>query len=349
MTAATSRRRPRLPAAFRAILASALLAAALAACGGGPPPPPAPAAGLPQPGDYDAGRLARPIRINGEPVPYRFFFRTLLPGGRARIDLAASGLRPEIAAGHLDTAFGTVWTAPDRPGAYPMLFRDAAGHVEAQVMMFVLVPAQAAAGGSIGGYEIGSYQQEPYKGFPQYLPPAGFIEVTEAMTAIPVSPHFTLGQFLAKQESDFPKYLVLNPDLLVKLEEILEALNAAGHRADGLHVMSGYRTPAYNRKIGSGAYSRHVFGAAADIFPDSAPANNLMDDLNRDGIVDVADALWLVDLVERMYPAEGPAAPAERMLGGVAAYKANPWHGPFVHVDVRGWNIRWGLGAPEKE
>ncbi|MFC3226333.1 D-Ala-D-Ala carboxypeptidase family metallohydrolase [Marinibaculum pumilum] len=349
MTAAASRRKRRPAPVVRAALAATLLAVLLAACGGGPPPPPPPATGLPQPGDYDPGRIAFPVRINGEPIPYRFFFRTLLPGGRAKIDLGRSGLTPEIAAGHLDTRFGPVWTAPDRPGAYPMLFRGADGHVEAQVMMFVLVPAQAAATGSIGAYEIGSYREEPYKGFAQYLPPVGYIEVTEAMTAMPVSPHFTLGQFLAKQESDFPKYLVLNPDLLVKLEEILEALNAAGHRADGLNVMSGYRTPAYNRRIGSGAYSRHVFGAAADIFPDTTPADNLMDDLNRDGRIDVDDALRLVEMVERMYPAEGPAAPPERMLGGVAAYKANPWHGPFVHVDVRGWNIRWGLGAPEKE
>ncbi len=336
-------RLPGVPHRPLAVAAFAFLAGLLAACGGPPPPPDTRVIG---PGDFDPGRNALPIRINGVQIPYRTFFRTILPGGRAVIDLPGhAGLRVQVPAGQVDSDYGLVWTAPDRPGAYPMVFRDGSGRSRAAVIMFVMVPAGAAATGSIGAYEIGAYRQEPYKGFPQYLPPIGFIQVDENMTGIHVSPHFTLGQFLAKQESDFPKYLVLNPDLLVKLEELLEELNASGHRADGLQVMSGYRTPAYNRRIGSGAYSRHVYGAAADVFPDTAPKDGLMDDLNRDGRIDVGDALWLAGLVERKFPETAP----EARLGGVAAYPANEWHGPFVHVDVRGWNIRWGLGAPEKE
>jgi len=329
-------------AARRAAVAMCCLA--LLACGGPPPekplPPPPPT--IP---DFDSGRITETIRINGSPVPYRMFFRSILPGGKAVIELDRAKLMVEAQAGDLDRRFGLIWTAPQAPGAYALLFRDReTGHAVSMVTMFVTVPAAVAAraGHRIGDYEIGPYAEEPFKGMPAYLPPFGFIQVTESMTPIHVTPHFTLGQFLARQESDFPKYLLLDPDLLVKLERILEELNRLGHRNWGLHVMSGYRTPFHNRRVGSGIYSRHVYGAAADIFPDSNPRDGLIDDLNGDGRRDVEDALWLADLVERMFA----DSKEEALLGGVAAYAPNPFHGPFVHVDVRGWHARWGLGAP---
>jgi len=103
---------------------------------------------------------------------------------------------------------------------------------------------------------------------------------------MPVSPHFKLGQFLCKQPGGFPKYLVLDEILVLKLELILEELNRRGHAADTLHIMSGYRTPYYNKAIGNVDYRRHLWGKAADIFIDAAPADDMMDDLNRDGAVD---------------------------------------------------------------
>lgn len=326
------------------LLAVAALAL-LAACGTTPPPPePEPPPALPQPSDFDAGRNPYPVRINGEAVPYRIFFRAIAPGGRAVIDLGETGLRVEAGAGSFQTAFAPVWTAPQRPGAYPLVFRTPENEVALVVTMYVTVPAAAAASGRIGHYEIGRYEETPYKGFHSYLPPTGFIQVTEQMVDNRVSPHFTLGQFLAKQKADFPKYILLSPDLIVKLEEVLEELNARGHRFDGFHVMSGYRTPAYNRSLGSGPYSRHVYGAAADIFPDR-DGDRQIDDLNGDGVSDLADAVWLAEMVERKYASD----PRTWMHGGVAAYTATQYHGPFVHIDTRGWNVRWGVGAPEKK
>ena len=60
----------------------------------------------------------------------------------------------------------------------------------------------------------------------------------------------------------------LRPRLLLKLEMMLEKVNAAGYRCDTFQVMSGYRTPHYNMAIGNVKYSRHVWGGAADIFVD---------------------------------------------------------------------------------
>ena len=85
-----------------------------------------------------------------------------------------------------------------------------------------------------------------------------------------MSPHFRLKQFLCKEDTskDFPKYVVLKERLPLKLEAILERVNAMGFKTDTLHVMSAYRTPYYNHAIGDVKYSMHQWGSAADIYVD---------------------------------------------------------------------------------
>jgi hypothetical protein len=61
-----------------------------------------------------------------------------------------------------------------------------------------------------------------------------------------------------------------------------------------------------------------------------------MDDLNGDRRVDSRDVrviLRAVERVERLHP---------ELSGGVGVYRATRAHGPFAHVDVRGWRARWG-------
>jgi hypothetical protein len=197
----------------------------------------------------------------------------------------------------------------------------------------VLVPATRVRDGRLNGYRIGRYPAAGRRG-DLYAPPRGFIEVRSGDRDTKVSPHFELGQFLSKQESDFPKYLVLDPLLLLKLERLVERLRRAGIDVDTLHVMSGYRTPFYNAAIGNVAFSRHLWGNAADVFVDE-DRNGTMDDLTGDGRIDRADAERLKALaldVERASP---------DLVGGVASYPGTAAHGPFVHVDVRGRAARW--------
>ena len=104
--------------------------------------------------------------------------------------------------------------------------------------------------------------------------------------------------------------------------------------------MSGYRTPSYNAAIGNGRYSRHVYGGAADIYID-VDGDGIMDDLNADGVLDRRDAGALYDLVDRLL--QDPAH--THLHGGLGEYGSNSAHGPFVHVDERGWNARWGRSA----
>ncbi len=126
--------------------------------------------------------------------------------------------------------------------------------------------------------------------------------------------------------------------LLLKLELILERTNERGYRCDTFHIMSGYRTPYYNKAIGNVRYSRHVWGGAADIFVDENPKDAMMDDLNQDGVIDFRDAAVVYDIVDDLFgrPFYAP------FTGGLGRYRKTTAHGPFVHVDVRGFRARWG-------
>ena len=123
-----------------------------------------------------------------------------------------------------------------------------------------------------------------------------------------------------------------------KLELVLTELEAQGYDVAGVKVMSGFRTPRYNvsggNTAGRAALSRHMYRDAADIFLDG-DVNGVMDDLNRDGRVNIRDAqvmLAAVDRVEREHP---------ELIGGAGVYVASAGHGPFIHIDTRGFRARW--------
>ena len=128
---------------------------------------------------------------------------------------------------------------------------------------------------------------------------------------------------------------MLSEALILKLERVVEALDRAGHDVDTLQVMSGYRTPFYNERIGNVRDSQHTAGTAADVFVDEK-RDGRMDDLNGDGIVTRDDAIWLFELVDRM-----DRLPDALFKGGLGDYGSTAAHGPFVHVDVRGRLARW--------
>lgn len=229
-----------------------------------------------------------------------------------------------------------VWLAGKEPGFHHLSVTGPDG----DVMLLTLAverSAEQTRDGVLNGYRIGDYPGTPLRGLPIFHPPAGYVEVHEEHLDIPVSPRFLLGQFLCKQPSGFPRYLVLRERLLLKLEYLLDRLHDAGRPVSSFHVMSGYRTPDYNTSIGNGHYSRHVWGGAADIFIDEQPRDGVMDDLNGDGRIDRRDAVWLTSFIERLATRDD----YQPYIGGLSAYGATAAHGPFVHVDVRGWPARW--------
>jgi hypothetical protein len=297
-----------------------------------------------EPPPFDNGKVSFAVSVRDETVDYGVFAGTVLPGGVLPVAVRAkpvSGVfEAETTGGELREAGPGKWqwTAPKQVGLYSLTIRSKNTGESMRLNLFVLVPRTQVQDGSLNGYRIDSYPATAFKGLEIYKPPRGFIEVTEANVDTPVSPHFTLGQFLCKQSGGWPKYVVLRERLLLKLELLLEQVNAAGFRTDTFHVMSGYRTPYYNRAIGNVKYSRHVYGGAADIFIDEQPRDGVMDDLNQDGRIDVHDAGVLYDLIDRLYGTEI----YEPYVGGLGRYKKTSAHGPFVHVDVRGFRARWG-------
>jgi hypothetical protein len=252
--------------------------------------------------------------------------------------VAGSGSVAQPAAGRIEPLGSGLWswTSPPAPGLYPIKVVPPDSNDAVILQAFVLVPYDQLRGELLNGYQIGRYPEKPLHGLADYRPPAGFVEVTPENEDALASPHFHLKQFLCKQPAGSRKYVVLNERLLLTLEYILEQVNAAGYRATTFHVLSGYRTPAYNRSLGNVRYSLHQYGAAADIFIDEN-ADGLMDDLNSDGSSDIRDAEVLYRLIE-----DAAARPeAQGLIGGLGKYPRTAAHGPFVHVDVRNRKARW--------
>jgi len=131
--------------------------------------------------------------------------------------------------------------------------------------------------------------------------------------------------------------VVLRERLILKLEILLEHVNAEGIPARTFSVMSGYRTPFYNKMLGNVKLSRHMWGDAADVYINSDPNVVGMGDLNGDGKVDAKDAELLYDMMEEI---NGKPA-FNRFIGGLGWYKPTKSHGPFVHVDARGTAAHW--------
>jgi uncharacterized protein YcbK (DUF882 family) len=231
--------------------------------------------------------------------------------------------------------------ASGAPGVYPLAGTGAAAEAALQQLsLIVLKPFSAKVNGRIGSYRLGNW---PYEGktpvSESYATPKGFIEVTHETFGTSVSEHFKLGQFVTHDQSDvWPKYVVLDRRLLDKLELTIAQINRMGYHVGTFTVMSGFRTPQYNEQgVGAGgrsAISRHQYGDAADVYPDDDHDGRL-DDLNRDGRVDLKDARILASAAEAV-EAANPG-----LVGGIGIYPATSAHGPFVHIDARGSRARW--------
>lgn len=288
---------------------------------------------------WDPGRLAIPVVIDERPIPYPVFAIYLMPGQSFDAHFIDATQGGEIRFGGETGKVGEMaLKAPGEPGLTRLEIENAASGELAVINVFTMTPASRVdPGGYLDGYRIGAYPKTPLRGLDIYLPPTGFVEVTADNADTELSPNFRLGQFVAKQAGGYPKYVVLRAGLLLKLENILATLNERGHPTDGFVIMSGYRTPYYNRAIGNVPYSRHVYGGAADIYIDDSPRDGRMDDVNGDGVVNRKDARWLANFINEM-SREGEFGPR---VGGLGVYGSNAAHGPFVHVDVRGTLARW--------
>lgn len=296
--------------------------------------------------DFVATKAPFALQVNGKTVYHNISFEPLMPGDEVIFTVGknlASRTSLTINQNTVPRRLSSfVWRAPAKPGLYSADIRLAPDTKKGQVQkitvqLFVMVPASKVKNGYLNGYRIGDYPA-PLRGLQAYKAPQGFIEVNAVNRDTQISPNFTLGRFLSKQSSDYPKYLLLQPALLTKLEELLEEVNAKGIKTNSFVIMSGYRTPWYNRAIKNVASSYHIYGGAADIYIDVNPQDGRMDDVNKDGKRDRADAAYLYQIANSLFPRQN----RPELTGGLGEYGSNAAHGPFIHVDVRGSRARWG-------
>ena len=228
---------------------------------------------------------------------------------------------------------------PKQPGIWQLVL--SAGQALAPIADFSVItrrPLSARRNGRVGLYFIGVWPTER-AAHAGYRTPSGFIEVTPQNQNTYLSEHFQLKDFLTHgQENVWPKYVVLDMRLVDKLELVLDELQRQGIDPSGITVMSGFRTPEYNANggltAGRATLSRHMYGDASDVFIDN-DGDYVMDDLNHDGRINVGDAKVVAaaaERVERRHPS---------LVGGVGIYTSGPGHGPFVHIDTRGYRARW--------
>lgn len=286
-------------------------------------------------GAYASERRPFSIAFHGIESDLPIISTTIMPGGTMRVQAMADA---RADAGALTQDKGEwVWTAPREPGRATLQFFK--GDQDITLNVFILTPFENGVQKDLNGYKIGAYSKTAYRGLQSYSAPRGFIDLASGPRDLKISPHFTLGQFICKQQPGHdPTYLLIRPGMLLKLETLLEAANDNGWDADTFTVMSGFRTPFYNASIGNvTTSSRHLFGGAADIYIDQ-DGDGVMDDLDGDGKITKDDARALAKLAERLAQTGGANWPA----GGIGVYGSNAAHGPFVHIDARGYRARWG-------
>lgn len=114
---------------------------------------------------------------------------------------------------------------------------------------------------------------------------------------LPLSPYFRLVEFASRDGAD---EVLVHPALV---QSVLDPVRL--HFGSPVHISSGYRSPAHNRRIGGARNSRHVYGMAADI------------------------------VVRGVSPADVHAFIETLDPGGLGRY------GSFTHVDVQGTGRRW--------
>lgn len=271
-------------------------------------------------------------------------------------------------AGNLNTV---IWTLPETPGIHTLTVNGetegetttSGTQVDALVLeandeelrVQVLTPFDRRGAGVIDGYPIGIYPDEMARDVPGpvernvaiYAPPTHFWHVTEDTLDAHISPHFTLGDLTSVPMVAGEAYIAISPQLIDKLEALYAGCEHRGHiPADATHgitVLRSYVTPnrlTQLRQAGANisTFTRHIYGDAAIVIVD-VDGDGLMDDLNRDGIVDQADAQLLADEVENL----------ERTLGrgGIGVYGTRPAGDPelpdtpMVQFDCRGERARW--------
>ena len=277
-------------------------------------------------------------------IPLKTFSIFVLPREDIKISIAAEDRGQtytiELGGKIYESSTSFNWKAHAESGHYQATIREknkAESGSEIKINVFVLHPYENKNGQYLEDFRIGYYPEIPADKKEMYSKPKGFLKIDQSLLELNLTPHFKMKQFLTGQSSDLPQFIAIQESLILKLEFFLEEVNKAGYYAESFGIVSLYRTPYFNKKIGNNTdFSRHLFGDAADIYIDNS-GNEWMDDLNGDGQFTKADSDILADLAVKFDQKEE----FNDLQGGVCSYKGNGVRGPFLHIDTRGRHITW--------
>lgn len=254
---------------------------------------------------------------------------------------------------------------PPKPGNYPLrisVSREAvSGNIRMplppdqvlELTLLVMAPFDRSGNGLVGDYPVGIYPNEngsTVSSFVEnhrdlYAPPKSLILGSPQVQALPVSAHFVLGDFVSPPDRGKPCYLALDPRLLDILEAAIARLQSewgVPENAKPMVVLSAFLSPNElmqfkARGVDLALFSRYQYGDAAAIIWD-ADGDGRMDDLNRDGATNLADAQLLADRLADVQRRLG-------IFGGIGAEEKPklPYmpDTPYVDIDTRGVSSRW--------
>ena len=136
-----------------------------------------------------------------------------------------------------------------------------------------------------------------------------FLGRSKSASVLSGTPNFSAHEFRCRDGSDVPpKYRHSTQVLMWQLEELRSHLGGVRIR-----IVSGYRSPKYNKRISGAKRSKHMLGQAADIRVDGYTPKQ------------VADAIEELILLGHM------------RQGGLGRYPR------FTHYDIRpSGKARWG-------
>ena len=134
------------------------------------------------------------------------------------------------------------------------------------------------------------------------------LERIEETTLPDSTENFSLAEFACKDGSPVPDEM--RDDTLMLMANLEVLRKELGDKA--IRIVSGYRSPEYNAKVGGSKGSKHMLAQAADIR------------------VSGVQPKIVADTIERLIKA------GDMQEGGLGRYAG------FTHYDIRGKRARWG-------
>jgi uncharacterized protein YcbK (DUF882 family) len=253
-----------------------------------------------------------------------------------------------------------IWTAPSKPGNYWLEIklevkpepgddkedreRAAEKSRDKKIKLACLVgtPSSKLKNGYINGFEIGKYPDPSRMSNPDlHRPPDYFYYLEKKVLGRFISDNVRLGDLGYDGRAPLPQYIALDYELVKKLELLKSELISLDLPSRFHFVGGGFISPKSNKKrtrksSAAADLSRHMWGEAADFYIDEDPLDEIMDDMNQDGVIDVRDAFFIRDILTELEES-GLCTP-----GGVGVYSPPRNSQVQLHVDVRGFSTRWG-------